>query len=44
MRVEQAMALGAGAYLHKPYLVANMGQAVRKEQDKPSTLGIGVSI
>jgi CheY-like chemotaxis protein len=35
-RVEQTMELGAGAYLRKPYLVVRLGQAVRKELDKPS--------
>ncbi|RPH49666.1 MAG: response regulator [Desulfobacteraceae bacterium] len=35
-RVEQAMVLGAGTYLRKPYLVAKLGQAVRKELDKPN--------
>lgn len=38
-RVEQAMAMGAGAYLRKPYLVVKLGQAVRKELDKPSLRG-----
>jgi len=33
--VKKAQALGAGAYLKKPYLMERMGMAVRQELDKP---------
>ncbi len=35
-RVRQAQALGAGAYVKKPYLIERIGMAVRKELDKKS--------
>jgi CheY-like chemotaxis protein len=34
-RVSQAQALGAGAYVRKPYVLERLGLAVRKELDKP---------
>ncbi|HOW56379.1 MAG TPA: ATP-binding protein, partial [Smithellaceae bacterium] len=33
-RVNQAQALGAGAYLKKPYILEKLGMAVRKELDR----------
>ena len=33
-RVNAAHALGAGAYLRKPYVIENIGMAVRKELDR----------
>ncbi|MFZ5573148.1 MAG: ATP-binding protein [Thermodesulfobacteriota bacterium] len=33
-RVTQALALGAGAYVSKPYLASQLGQAVRRELDR----------
>ena len=33
-RVRQAQALGAGAYIRKPYLLEKIGMAVRKELDR----------
>jgi two-component system, cell cycle sensor histidine kinase and response regulator CckA len=36
-RVNQAQALGAGAYVRKPYMVERLGAAVRKELDKPDS-------
>jgi PAS domain S-box-containing protein len=33
-RVNDAQALGAGAYVRKPYVLEKMGQAVRKELDR----------
>jgi two-component system cell cycle sensor histidine kinase/response regulator CckA len=35
-RVRQAMSLGAGTYLRKPYTAAGLGRAVRRELDRPS--------
>ncbi len=35
-RVAQALSLGVGAYVRKPYLVAKLGQAVRRELDRDS--------
>jgi len=40
-RVTQALALGAGAYIRKPYLLEKIGQAVRCELDrKPDERGV----
>jgi two-component system cell cycle sensor histidine kinase/response regulator CckA len=36
-RVRQAEALGAGAYLKKPYLLTSLGVAVRSELDRLTT-------
>jgi two-component system, cell cycle sensor histidine kinase and response regulator CckA len=33
-RVKEAQMLGAGAYIKKPYLIKNIGPAIRKELDK----------
>ncbi len=33
-RVEKAQKLGAGAYVRKPYILENLGLAVRKELDR----------
>jgi CheY-like chemotaxis protein len=33
-RVQQALTLGAGAYVRKPYVLEKIGEAVRKELDK----------
>lgn len=33
-RVKKAQELGAGAYLRKPYILENLGLAVRKELDR----------
>ena len=35
-RVSRAQALGAGAYVKKPYLLEKLGLAVRKELDQPA--------
>ena len=35
-RVRKAQALGAGAYLKKPYVLEKLGLAVRKELDRPA--------
>ena len=35
-RVGRAQALGAGAYLKKPYVLERLGLAVRKELDRPA--------
>ena len=35
-RVSRAHALGAGAYVKKPYILEKLGLAVRKELDKPA--------
>jgi YesN/AraC family two-component response regulator len=34
-RVKQALELGAGAYIRKPYMREKMGVAIRRELDKP---------
>ena len=34
-RVTKAQALGAGAYVKKPYVLEKLGLAVRKELDRP---------
>ena len=34
-RVNRAQALGAGAYVKKPYVLEKLGLAVRKELDRP---------
>jgi hypothetical protein len=33
-RVKTAQALGAGAYVRQPYIIGELGMAVRKELDK----------
>jgi two-component system, cell cycle sensor histidine kinase and response regulator CckA len=33
-RVKEAQMLGAGAYVKKPYVIENIGMAIRKELDK----------
>jgi len=33
-RVKRAQELGAGAYVRKPYLLENLGLAVRRELDR----------
>ena len=33
-RVHTAQALGAGAYVRKPYVIEKLGRAVRKELDR----------
>lgn len=38
-RVREAQALGAGAYVKKPYSLEKIGLAVRTELDKPKPLG-----
>ena len=38
-RVSRAQALGAGAYVKKPYVLEKLGIAVRKELDKPARYG-----
>ena len=35
-RVSRAKALGAGAYVKKPYILEKLGLAVRKELDRPA--------
>jgi CheY-like chemotaxis protein len=35
-RVSRAQALGAGAYVKKPYVLEKLGLAVRKELDRPA--------
>jgi PAS domain S-box-containing protein len=35
-RVREAQALGAGRYIRKPYILENLGLAVRKELDRPA--------
>jgi DNA-binding NtrC family response regulator len=35
-RVNRAQALGAGSYVRKPYMMEKLGQAVRKELDRPA--------
>jgi CheY-like chemotaxis protein len=35
-RVNHAQALGAGAYVKKPYVLEKLGLAVRKELDRPA--------
>ncbi|HBD08134.1 MAG TPA: hybrid sensor histidine kinase/response regulator, partial [Syntrophobacteraceae bacterium] len=35
-RVAKAQALGAGAYVKKPYVLERLGLAVRKELDQPA--------
>jgi CheY-like chemotaxis protein len=41
-RVRQAQALGAGAYVRKPYILERIGLAVRQELDRPELpLGSG---
>jgi len=35
-RVGRAQALGAGAYMKKPYVLERLGLAVRKELDRPT--------
>jgi len=37
-RVKKAQELGAGAYLRKPYILENLGLAIRKELDRGSFL------
>lgn len=37
-RVSKAMALGAGAYVKKPYILEALGLAVRKELDRPADI------
>jgi len=36
-RVKKAQALGAGTYVPKPYIMEQIGLAIRKELDRPST-------
>ncbi len=36
-RVQAAQALGAGAYLRKPYIMEKLGMAVRQELDRPTS-------
>jgi len=43
-RVRHAHALGAGAYVRKPYRSENLGLAVRKELDKSALETMGVSM
>jgi two-component system, cell cycle sensor histidine kinase and response regulator CckA len=33
-RVKEAQKLGAGAYVKKPYVIENIGMAIRKELDR----------
>ena len=33
-RVNEALALGAGPYVRKPYIMEKIGQAIRQELDK----------
>jgi DNA-binding NarL/FixJ family response regulator len=35
-RVSKAQAMGAGAYVKKPYVLEKLGLAVRKEIDRPA--------
>jgi PAS domain S-box-containing protein len=35
-RVKEALELGAGAYVKKPYVIENLGLAVKKELDRPA--------
>jgi DNA-binding NarL/FixJ family response regulator len=35
-RVSRAQALGAGAYVKKPYVLEKLGLAVRNELDRPA--------
>ena len=39
-RVNEAQALGAGAYVKKPYVMEKLGMAVRKELDRKKAEGV----